>query len=304
MHTAKVITICNQKGGVGKTTTTISIASYVAMSSHKTLIIDVDPQANATSGLGINKSSIEISTYDCLLNQTELKQVIISTDVTNLYLAPSNISLTGAEIELVKEANRENRLSQAVEAVRNEYDFIFIDTPPSLGILTLNALTAADQLIVPLQCEYYSLEGVSQLISTIDLVKESLNPRLEIGGIILTMADFRTKLTNEVINEIRTYFGSKVYDAVVPRSIKIAESPGYGKPIFLYDASSIGALKYEEVAKEFLRRNNKQQALTDNQIGENPTGDLVSLLQESAEENRTGEIGKEIEAESKDAAPN
>lgn len=254
---------------MGKTTTTISIASYAAISSYKTLIIDIDPQANATSGLGIDKSLIDMSTYDCLLNQAGLKEIIIPTDISNLYLAPSSLSLTGAEIELVKESNRENKLSQAIDSIRDEYDFIFIDTPPSLGLLTLNALTAADQLIVPLQCEYYSLEGVSQLINTVNLVKENLNPRLEIEGVILTMADFRAKLTNEVIAEIKNYFGDKVYNTVVPRSIKIAESPGYGKPIFLYDPSSSGALKYKEIAEEFLRRNNSQETSADNRIEEN-----------------------------------
>ncbi|MFH1856206.1 MAG: AAA family ATPase [Candidatus Omnitrophota bacterium] len=252
---AKVISICNQKGGVGKTTTAISIASYVALSSKKTLLIDLDSQANATSGLGINKNSIEFSTYECLLGYKSLKDIILATEVNNLWLAPSNTRLTGAEIELTQEANREGRLKQAIEAIKGEYDFIFIDTPPSLGILTLNALTAADQLMVPLQCEYYSLEGVSQLLNTINLVKSSLNPSLEIGGVLLTMADFRANLTHEVINEIKGYFGDKVFEAIIPRSIKVAESPGYGKPIFMYDPTSPAALKYKEVGKEFLKRN-------------------------------------------------
>ncbi len=252
---SKIITICNQKGGVGKTTTAINIASYVAMASHKTLLIDVDPQANATSGLGVDKKSVNASTYECLLNHVDFKEIISPTEIKNLYLAPSSIRLTGAEIELVAESDRENKLKQAIEAIKEEYSYIFIDTPPSLGLLTLNALTAADRLIIPLQCEYYSLEGISQLLNTINLVKENLNPRLEIEGVILTMADFRTRLADEVINEVKNYFGDKVYNIIIPRSIKMAEAPGYGKPIFMYDAKSKGALKYKELAENFLKHN-------------------------------------------------
>lgn len=254
---SKTITICNQKGGVGKTTTAINIASYVAMSSHKTLLIDIDPQANATSGLGVDKKSVNTSTYECLLNHVDLKEVISPTKIKNLYLAPSSIRLTGAEIELVSELGRENKLKQAIETIKEEYPYIFIDTPPSLGLLTLNALTAADRLIIPLQCEYYSLEGISQLLNTINLVKENLNPHLEIEGVILTMADFRTRLADEVINEVKNYFGDKVYNIIIPRSIKMAEAPGYGKPIFMYDPKSKGALKYKELAENFLRHNQK-----------------------------------------------
>jgi chromosome partitioning protein len=252
---SKVIAICNQKGGVGKTTTAINIASYVAMLSHKTLLVDIDPQANATSGLGIDKKSVNVSTYECLLNHVEIEEVIVSTEVKNLYLAPSSIRLTGAEIELVEEPDREDKLRQVLKLIRERYAYIFIDTPPSLGLLTLNALTAADRLIIPLQCEYYSLEGISQLLNTINLVKENLNPQLEIEGVLLTMADFRTKLTDEVINEVKNYFGDKVYNVVIPRSVKIAEAPGYGKSIFMYDPNSMGALKYKELAEQFLKHN-------------------------------------------------
>ena len=252
---SKIITVCNQKGGVGKTTTAINIASYVAMASHKTLLVDIDPQANATSGLGIDKKSVTASTYECLLNHVNFKDIISSTQINNLYLAPSSIRLTGAEIELVSELGREAKLKQALQAIKEEYDYIFIDTPPSLGLLTLNALTAAERLIIPLQCEYYSLEGISQLLNTINLVKENLNPQLEVEGVVLTMADFRTRLADEVINEVKAYFGDKVYNIVIPRSIKIAEAPGYGKSIFTYDPKSKGALKYKELAEEFLKHN-------------------------------------------------
>jgi chromosome partitioning protein len=249
---ARVISICNQKGGVGKTTTAINLSSYLAISGKKLLLIDADPQGNATSGIGIDKSKVENSLYEVLLNQKPISETIIETQVKNLFIIPSNINLTGAEVELVGAIGRDFRLKKAIADCKEDFDMIFIDCPPSLSLLTVNALTASDSAMIPIQCEYYALEGLSQLMTTINLVKDHLNPGLEIEGILLTMADFRTNLTGEVINEARAYFKDKVYNTVIPRSVKLSESPGFGKPIVFYDKSSLGARKYEELSKEFI----------------------------------------------------
>lgn len=255
---AKTIAVCNQKGGTGKTTTTINIASALALLGKKTLIVDMDPQGNASSGVGVNKNEIKESLYDVLIHRISIDQSLIKTNVTNLDIVPCNINLTGAEIELVGVFSRETRLKKAIDSIKDRYDFIFIDSPPSLGLLTLNALVAADSILVPIQCEFYALEGVSQLLNTISLVKDGLNTNLHIEGVLMTMADFRTNLTNEVINEIKNYFKEKVYKSIIPRNIRLSEAPSFGKPINLYDNSSIGAIKYKELAEEFLAANSNR----------------------------------------------
>ena len=251
---SKIITVCNQKGGVGKTTTAINISAYLAIFNKKTLLIDMDPQGNATSGLGIDKTSIEKSIYNVLLGSTSLPDIVKGTDLNNLFIAPSNLDLTGAEIELVGAVAREYKLSNSIKEIKAQYEYIIIDTPPSLGLLTINSLTACNELLVPLQCEYYALEGLTKLLNTIDLVKKNLNPEIKIKGIILNMADFRTKLTHEVIEEVRLHFKEKVFKTVIPRNIKLSEAPGYGKPIALYDKDSIGAERYKELVEELLEK--------------------------------------------------
>jgi len=248
----KIIAICNQKGGVGKTTTSINLAAYLAIAGKKVMLIDLDPQANATSGIGINKHDIQKSTYHILLEELKFSDIIQKTMIDNLALAPSNLDLTGAEVELVGALGREYRLKRALQPEKDNYDFIIIDSPPSLGLLTINGLCAADSVIIPVQCEYYALEGLTQLHNTIRLVKENLNPALGIEGVLLTMADFRTNLTKEVIQEARNHFQDKVYDTVIPRNIRLTEAPSFGKPIALYDRNSLGAQKYEELSKEIL----------------------------------------------------
>src|SRR3989338_3496729 len=248
----KIISICNQKGGTGKTTSAINLATYFALAEKKVLLMDLDPQANATSGLGINKHNIKKSTYHVLLEEIDVKEILQPTAVNNLSLAPSNLDLTGAEVELVGMLGREYRLKKALDKERENFDFVLIDSPPSLGLLTINALCASDSIIIPVQCEYYALEGLTQLVHTIKLIQDNLNPNLAIEGVVLTMADFRTNLTKEVIQEARVYFKEKVYATVIPRNIRLTEAPSFGKPIALYDRDSIGAQKYEELVKEIL----------------------------------------------------
>jgi len=248
----KIISVCNQKGGVGKTTTVVNLGYYLAHKGKNVLIIDLDPQANATSGLGLDKSKIEKSIYDILINNSKPSEAMQEVGMPQLKLIPSNINLTGAEIELVSFMNREYKLKQALKKVVNEFDFILIDSPPSLGILTLNSLAACNSVLIPMQCEYYALEGLSQLLNTINLVKENLNKDLEIQGVLLTMADYRTNLTSEVIDEAKRFFKEKVFKTIIPRSIKLSEAPGFGKPIHLYDKHSIGAKTYLSLANEIL----------------------------------------------------
>jgi len=248
----KTIVLCNQKGGVAKTTTAINVAAYLAIENKKTLLIDIDPQSNATSGIGIDKHAITKNIYHVLLGNTPITDTILDTQLDNLKIIPANINLTGAEIELTSVIGREYRLRNALQPVRDQYEFIIIDCPPSLGLLTINGLCAATSVMIPIQCEYYALEGLGQLMNTVNLVKDRLNPNLAIEGVLLTMADFRTKLAKEVVNEVRNYFKEKVYNAIIPRSIKLTEAPSFGKPVVLYDKDSIGAQKYHELVKEML----------------------------------------------------
>ena len=263
---AKTIAICNQKGGVGKTTTVINLGAYLALSGKRTLLIDVDPQGNATSGLGINKHDLKASIYDLLIDETDPKPIIIPTGINDLSLIPSTISLTGAEVELVGVMGREYRLKKALSTLLTDYDFIIIDCPPSLGLLTINALAAADSVLIPIQCEYYALEGLSQLVNTVNLVKANINSSLTVEGILLTMADYRTNITTEVINEARKYFKEKVYNTVIPRNVKLTEAPGFGRPIAIYDKMSIGAQRYQQFANELLGVNKAVEDLGTNKV--------------------------------------
>ena len=248
----KIITISNQKGGVGKTTTAINLGYYLAYRGKNVLLIDFDPQANATSGLGVDKSKSGGNIYEVLINNLQIKDIIQDLYMPEFRLVPSNIALTGAEIELISLMNREHRLKSILKAVENDYDFILIDSPPSLGLLTINALTAATSVLIPIQCEYYALEGLSQLLNTINLVRDNLNPDLKVEGVLLTMADYRTNLTTEVIEETRKFFKEKVFKTIIPRSIRLSEAPGFGKPIHMYDKNSIGAKRYLSLAREIL----------------------------------------------------
>jgi len=249
----KIISIVNQKGGVGKTTSSINLASAIAIYEKKTLLIDFDPQGNASSGTGIDRENPTI--YNALIGQVEMKDIIRKSPILeNLHVAPANVDLSGAEIELVKEFSREYKLKELIASVQDDYDYIFIDCPPSLGLLTVNALSASSDVIIPIQCEYYALEGVSQLLTTIRLIKKGLNPDLNILGILLTLYDRRLNLSQQVAKEVRRYFDEKVFTSVIHRSVKLSEAPSFGKSIFHYDITSAGAKSYLELAKEVLER--------------------------------------------------
>lgn len=253
---AKVISIANQKGGVGKTTTAVNLSTCVAQKGKKVLLIDIDPQGNATSGLGI-ENHIEKSVYDVIINEENIEDTIKKSVVKKLDVCPANIDLAGAEVELVSMVSRETRLKDAIDRIKDEYDYIFIDCPPSLGLITLNAFTASDSILVPIQCEYYALEGLGQLINTIKLVQKHLNKELEIEGVVLTMYDSRTNLSTQVASEVEKYFGNKVFQTIIPRNIRLSEAPSHGLPITLYDKDSKGAETYKKLAKEFLLSNEK-----------------------------------------------
>ncbi len=252
---SKIIAIANQKGGVGKTTTAVNLSASVAAAGQKTLLIDIDPQGNATSGSGIAKETVSHSVYDVMVNDLPPEQAIEVTEVERCFVMPSNIQLAGAEIELVSTLAREHVLKRQLDIIKDSYDYIFIDCPPSLGLLTLNALTAADSVLVPIQCEYYALEGLSQLMNTVRLVKKRLNPALEIEGVVLTMLDGRTNLGVQVVEEVRKFFKAKVYSSIIPRNVRLSEAPSHGRPIHLYDARSAGAEAYRALAEEFLKWN-------------------------------------------------
>lgn len=254
----KIISVANQKGGVGKTTTTINLSTMLAKKGKKVLLIDADPQGNATSGVGAEKE-VEYSTYDILVSDVEMVQALEKTIIKNLLVCPSNINLAGAEVELVSMMSREQRLKEKLEEVKDKFDYILIDCPPSLGLITLNAFTASDSVLIPVQCEYYALEGLGQLLNTINLVKKHLNKHLEIEGALLTMYDARTNLSNQVVKEVKKYFGDKVYKTVIPRNVRLSEAPSYGMPITEYDPRSKGAKTYEKFTKEFLKINDAEK---------------------------------------------
>ncbi len=251
----KIITIANQKGGVGKTTTAVNLAASVAVAECRTLLVDADPQANATSGVG-GEAKEKKTTYEVLIGGLDAREAILPTQMPHLSLLPSHINLVGAEIEMVEVPDREKMLRDSLATIRDSYDFVFIDCPPSLGLLTINALTAADSVLVPVQCEYYALEGLGQLLNTINLVKKNLNDRLEIEGVLLTMYDSRLRLSNQIVDEVKKYFGEKVFGTIISRNVRLSEAPSFGKPIILYDAVSTGARNYMQLAQEFLKRNN------------------------------------------------
>ncbi len=248
----KAIALFNQKGGVGKTTTNVNLSSCIAAKGRKVLIIDIDPQGNTTSGFGVDKNSVEYNIYDILINNEDIKKCIIKTDFKNIDIISSNVQLAGAEIELTNLTNREQRLKESIELIKDEYDYIFVDCPPSLGLLTINSLTAVDSVLIPIQCEYYALEGVSQLMNTIGLVQQNLNPNLEIQGVVLSMFDGRTNLSIQVVDEVKKFFRGKVYTTIIPRNVRLAEAPSHGLPIIEYDPKSKGAEAYSELAEEFL----------------------------------------------------
>lgn len=254
----KIIAVANQKGGVGKTTTTVNLCTILAKRGKKVLLIDADPQGNATSGLGVEKE-VEFSTYDILVNETTMEETIQNTMIKNLKVCPSNMNLAGAEVELVSMMSREQRLKEKLEEIKEKFDYIFIDCPPSLGLITLNSFTASNSVLIPVQCEYFALEGLGQLINTINLVKKHLNKEIQIEGALLTMYDIRTNLSNQVVKEVKKYFDNKVYKTVIPRNVRLSEAPSYGMPITEYDPKSKGAKSYTKFAKEFLKINEEEK---------------------------------------------
>ncbi|MDK1009858.1 MAG: AAA family ATPase [Actinomycetota bacterium] len=257
MSGGTIVAIANQKGGVGKSTTAINLGAGLALQGERVLIVDLDPQGNASSGLGVDRSAIDVSTYDILVDDVAIADVLEPTSVRGLHVVPATIELAGAEIELVSMFSREQRLKKALAPVREEYDFLLIDSPPSFGLLTINGLAAADEVLIPIQCEYYALEGVTQLTRNIDLVIGSLNPQLEIEGVVLTMFDGRTTLSAEVVEQVRAHFGEIAYRTVIPRTVRLSEAPSYGEPIEAYDDMSRGAIAYRELAREFRRRHGR-----------------------------------------------
>jgi len=255
----KVIAVANQKGGVGKTTTSINLAASLAALELNILLIDIDPQANSSNGVGVDSRELDSTIYNVIIDNDNIENSIVKSVMPNLYLIPSHIDLVGAEIELVGKENRESILKAEIEKVRDKFDYILIDCPPSLGLLTLNALTSADSVIIPVQCEYYALEGLGQLLNTISIVRHRLNPKLDIEGVLLTMYDSRLNLSNQVANEITSHFGSKSFNTVINRNVRLSEAPSHGKPAILYDALCVGSKNYLELANEVIKRNNNHE---------------------------------------------
>lgn len=253
----KVIAIANQKGGVGKTTTAINLAASLAAIEHTTLVIDIDPQSNTTSGLGIESKTVSNSVYEVMVGGVDASEAVRETELPFLDLIPSHINLVGAEIEMIDREQRERILQKAIQDIRDQYDFVVIDCPPSLGLLTINALTGADSVIIPVQCEYFALEGLGQLLNTIKIVRQHLNTELEIEGVLLTMYDSRTRLSDQVADEVRKYFEDRVFEAVISRNVRLAEAPSFGKPALLYDSTSVGSKNYLALAREIIHRNKK-----------------------------------------------
>jgi len=256
----KVIAIVNQKGGVGKTTTAVNVSAIIAASGKNVLLVDADPQGNSTIGLGLIKEEQETSVYNVLVESVDAKDAIKNTQVDKLYIMPTNINLAGAEVELVNEDERETRLKAALDTVKKDFDYIFIDCPPSLGLLSLNALIAADSILIPIQCEYYALDGLSQLIQTVEKIKDALNPDLKIEGAVITMFDSRTKLSVQVVEEIKKIFKDKVYETIIPRNVTLSEAPSFGQPVNIYDKNSRGSKAYLELAEEIMKRNEKKHS--------------------------------------------
>lgn len=290
----RVVAISNQKGGVGKTTTAVNLAASLGAAEKKTLLVDMDPQANATSGVGALDRPIEnLDIYQALLGEKSIQEIIRSTEIPNLYLVPSTADLTGFEIEAVDLSKRELRLRHALESIRNDFDYIIIDCPPSLGLLTVNALTAADGVLVPLQCEYFAMEGLGRLMGTIDLVTQRLNPNLELDGIVLTMFDVRNNLTHQVAKEVQNHFGFKVWQTRIPRNVRLSEAPSFGKPILAYDIRSVGAQRHLALAEEFLKQTTKKLKKEKISLGGKydrekgvGTGDFISDSSNSTQQHR------------------
>lgn len=253
------LAIANQKGGVGKTTTAVNLSACLGSFGYRTLLIDLDPQGNATSGLGIDKRNVNPTVYDVLTGRVPVEEAIITTEFNNLYLLPANINLTLVEAEFSNADNKETALANVIEPITSKYEFLIIDTPPSLGLLTVNGLVAADAVIIPVQCEYYALEALAQLLSTIDLIKKSINPKLRIAGLLLTMADYRTNLARQVEEEVRSHFPEQVYKTVIPRNVRLAEAPSFGKPIIIYDKECLGSISYLNFSKEVIENEGKTE---------------------------------------------
>jgi chromosome partitioning protein len=298
----KVIAIANQKGGVGKTTTAINLAASLAATEHSTLLLDIDPQANCTSGVGLEAEEVEASIYEVLIGEVSASEAVVTTEMPFLDMLPSHINLVGAEIEMIDEMQREKILSNALPQVRRKYDFVVIDCPPSLGLLTLNSLTAANSVLIPVQAEYFALEGLGQLLNTIKIVRQHLNPDLEIEGVLLTMFDTRLNLSNQVAQEVRRYFGDKVFETIVQRNVRLSEAPSFGKPAILYEASSKGAKNYIALAREILEKN--QEYIEEHHAGGNGTvGQSApgsSSTTNDGDNNVTGTIGESSSSESEE----